>query len=187
MINGDLVNSYTNVQQGDTMLFSASSIGKTKLGNTFELYIDGRIIELNTSCAEDIQWFSIGPVMINGFIDKFGNACNMLPVNPPPEAITNSTVNELEVQVRPNPFEDYLLVTGALPKLDHTGILQLIDPYGRILYERKLSIRHTKEFEERISTKHFPPSLYFILVKTGSDYQLIKVVKGVNSAYLFEN
>ena len=179
--DGDLLNSYANVEEGDTLYFSSTTLNKDEIGNNFELIVDGEIFNINTSCSDPIQGLSFGPVTVIGYVDKSNNKCNMDAGPVPIQALLrrgSKSENGLNITVYPNPFEESIVVEGRIPEDDQEAIISVMDPLGRTIKSVKITTTENKHFKQILFTDDLPPSIYFIMVQTRSAYQLKKVIKG---------
>ena len=80
----ELIESFSNVQDGDEFVIYSSTINEEKLNKEFTISVLGNNnVELHTSCSQEIIG-TYGNITVTGYVDKYDGVCNVPDYIPPP-------------------------------------------------------------------------------------------------------
>jgi len=79
-----LIQTFTNVQNGDYLSVQSSMIGEDKFkAKTFFETVGSSDVEIHTSCSDEIEGLTFGDYYVVGFQDVDGNICDIDTCRPP--------------------------------------------------------------------------------------------------------
>ncbi|NNC94369.1 MAG: hypothetical protein HKN92_02325, partial [Chitinophagales bacterium] len=73
---GSTILTFNNVNNGDTLVVSASAAGLSEFDSKTFFNDGGSNVEIHTSCSQDIQGGTFGNFKVIGYTDGSGNVCN---------------------------------------------------------------------------------------------------------------
>ena len=109
----DPIESYTGVNPGDTLIFTAAAGGESDFNsNTYFTVNGGNEIEFHTSCSQDIKGESLGGLTVEGWMDGAGFTC------------TGATPPSFSCECKDGMVEMYLIYTGTATNATVSGFLK---------------------------------------------------------------